>query len=57
VKKAKFNIKLINSFIEGNLNIRIGNEEEEKKYLLLLKGNIKNHNRLCTSEECPLTKF
>ena len=23
VKKAKFNIKLINSFIEGNLNIRI----------------------------------
>ena len=57
VKKAKFNIKLINSFIERNLNTRTGNEEEERRYLVLLKGNVKNHNRICTSKECPLTRF
>ena len=57
IKKAKFNIKMINSFIERNLNIRSGNEDEERRYLVLLKGNVKNHNRLCTSKDCPLTKF
>ena len=57
IKKAKFNIKLINSFIERNLNLRSGNEDEERRNLVLLKGNIKNHNRICTSKDCPLTKF
>jgi len=57
VKKAKFNIRMINSFIERNLNLRSGNEEEERRYLILLKGNIRNHNRVCTSKECPLTRF
>jgi hypothetical protein len=57
LNKIRFNAKLINSFIEKNLNLRIGNEDEERRNLVLLKGNIKNHNRICTSKDCPLTKF
>ena len=57
VKKAKFNIKLINSFIKRNNNIRNGNENEGQRDLILLRGNIKVHNKGCTNKDCPLVKF
>ena len=54
IKKAKLNIKLINSFIERNKIIRNGNE---KRNIILLRGNIKIHNIMCSNKDCPLTKF
>ena len=57
IKKAKLNIKLINSFIERNKNIRTGNESEEQRNIILLRGNIKIHNIICSNKDCPLTKF
>ena len=57
VKKAKFNITLINSFIKRNNNIRNGNENEGQRDLILLRGNIKVHNKGCTNKDCPLVKF
>ena len=55
--KAKFNIKLINSFIEKNQNI--GNEDENILFrnITILIGNIKAHNLTCFNKECPLSKF
>ena len=57
IKKAKFNIKLINSFIERKINMRDGSENEGRRNLIILIGNIKKHNKICTRKECPLTKF
>ena len=57
IKKAKFIIKLINSFLERNKNIRNEKEEEEQRNIILLRGNIKIHNIMCTNKDCPLTKF
>ena len=57
LKIAKINIKLINSFFEKNQNIRNGNEKEDQRNIILLKGNIKNHNVICSDKDCPLTKF
>jgi len=57
VKKAKFNIKLIDYFFEKNKNVKNGNETDEELNLILLNGNIKLHNMSCTNEDCPLTKF
>jgi hypothetical protein len=57
LKKAKINIKLINSFIERNQNLRNGNENEEQRNIIILRGNIKNHNNICCEKDCPLTKF
>ena len=55
LRKANINIKLINSFIESNQDIR--NENEEQRNILILKGNIINHNVICSDKDCPLTKF
>ena len=55
LKRAKFNIKLINSFIEKNKNNR--NENEGKRNIVLLKGNIKVHSLNCVNKDCPLKKF
>ena len=57
IKKAKFNIRLIDFFFEKNKNMKNGNESDEELNLILLKGNIKLHNMSCTNEDCPLTKF
>ena len=55
IAKAKFIIKLVNSFLERNQNIRHNYEIERN--ITLLKGNIKYHNLFCTDNDCPLTKF
>ena len=55
IKKAKYNIKLVNSFLERNQNI--GNNNEDQRNLILLKGTIKLHNSYCSDNDCPLTKF
>ena len=57
IRKAKFNIKLIDYFFEKNKNMKNGNETDEELYLILLNGNIKLHNNSCTNKDCPLTKF
>ena len=57
IKKALINIKLINSFIKINKNVRNGNENMEQKNIILLKGNIEFHNMACTNSDCPLNKF
>ena len=55
LNKIKFNIKLINSFIEKYKNNR--SEKEGDRNILLLKGNIKVHNYNCPIKDCPLKKF
>ena len=55
LKKVKFNIKLINSFIERSKNIR--NENDGQRNIILLNGNIKIHNTMCVNKDCPLKKF
>ena len=57
ITKAKINIKLIDSFLERNKNMRVGNEDEGERNIILLKGNIQVHNISCTDQDCPLTKF
>ena len=57
LSKAKVYMKLINSFIEKNQNMRSGNESEEQRNIILLRGNIKIHNIMCSNKDCPLTKF
>ena len=57
IKKAKFNVQLINSFIERNNNVRNGNENEGQRDLILLRGNIQFHSTICTNKDCPLIKF
>ena len=48
IEKAKYNIKLINSF---------NNTDKNQKYMILLNGNITHHIKLCTNKDCPLSKF
>jgi len=55
LNRAKFNIKLINSFIERNKNSR--NETDGQRHIVLLKGNIKVHSFNCVNKDCPLKKF
>jgi hypothetical protein len=55
--KAQFNMKLIDAFLERNRNMRVGNENEGQRSLILLKGNIKFHNLVCNDKECPLKRF
>ena len=57
IKNAKINMKLINSFFERNNNIRNGKENEEQRNTIILRGNIKFHNKMCSNKECPLNKF
>jgi len=57
IRKAKFNMNLIDYFIERNRNIRIGNENEGQRSLILLKGNVRLHNIVCTEKECSLKRF
>ena len=57
IKKVKFSIKLIDSFIERSNNIRNRREDEVQRDIILLKGNIKIHNNSCANKDCPLTKF
>ena len=57
IKIAKINIKLINSFIENNQNIRNNNENEGQKDIIFLKGNVNYHIMKCTNKDCPLIKF
>ena len=54
IKKTKYNIKLINSFIEKNANF---NSNKSKRNLLLLNGNIAQHIKICPNKDCPLLKF
>ncbi len=56
IKKVKLHIRLINSFIEAK-NLRNISDPEEKRNIILLKGNIKAHCNICTHKDCPLTKF
>ena len=55
INKAKINIKLINSFIDSNQNMRNGNEVQRN--IIIIRGAIKIHNSICTDKDCPLTKF
>jgi len=57
INKIKHNAKLIDSFIELNKNARNDNNDEEQRNTILLKGNIKMHNIICSDKDCPLTKF
>ena len=57
IKKAKYIIKLIDSYLERNINMRSENEEERERNIIILKGNINLHNKICTNKDCPLTKF
>ena len=57
IKKALFYMSLIDSFIERNRNMRIGNENEGQRSIILLKGNIKFHAQACMEKDCPLKKF
>jgi len=57
IRKAKFNMNLIDYFIERNRNIRVGNENEGQRSLILLKGNVRLHNFVCTEKECSLKRF
>ena len=57
IKKMKQNTKLINSFINRNKNTRNENEDKEQRNIILLKGNIKIHNIICSDKDCPLKKF
>ena len=58
IKKAKYNIELIDSFIEmNNNNVRNGSESLSQRNLILLEGNIKIHNEMCDNKDCPLTKY
>ena len=57
IAKAKFNMQLIDSFLERNRNMRVGNENEGQRSLILLKGNVQFHNLVCTDKECPLKRF
>ena len=57
IKKAKYIIKLIDSYLERIINMRSENEEERERNIIILKGNINLHNKICTNKDCPLTKF
>ena len=57
IRKIEFNIKLYNSFIEKFQNIGNIKENERNKFIIILKGNIKIHNLVCSEKDCPLTKF
>ena len=57
IRKINFNIRLINSFIEGNRSIRNFDENQEQKDIILLKGFIRFHLSLCPKDDCPLRKF
>ena len=57
INKIKHNFKLIDSFIDINKNVRSENEFELQRNTILLKGNIKMHNIICSDKDCPLTKF
>ena len=53
----KKNFKLIDSFINVNKNVRNEKENEGQRDTILLKGNIKMHNIICSDKDCPLKKF
>ena len=55
LSKTRFLIKLINYFIENNVNLR--NYDSSNRNDIILKGIIDIHNEKCFDEECPLTKF
>ena len=56
LRKIRLNIRLINSFIDAK-NLRHITDPEEKRNIILLKGNIKAHCNTCTNKDCPLIKF
>ena len=57
IRTIKFYIRLINSFIERNQNMKNEDENGKQRDIILLKGNIEFHNITCTDEDCPLFKF
>ena len=58
IKKAKYIIELVDSFIEmNNNNLRNGGQSQSQEKLILLEGNIKIHNNICDDKDCPLTKY
>ena len=57
INKIKHNFKLIDSFIDLNRNVRNESEDEGQRNTILLRGNIKMHNIICSDKDCPLTKF
>ena len=57
IRKIKFNMNLIDYFIERNRSIRIGNENEGQRNIILLKGYVRLHNLVCNKKECSLKRF
>ena len=57
IKSLKFNIKMVNFFIDRNQNIRNNSENKGERNTIFLKGYIEYHSLSCTNKECPLVKF
>ena len=55
LSNTRFLIKLINNFIDKNVNLK--NYDSSDKFDIILKGIIDIHSEKCFDEECPLTKF
>jgi len=55
--KAKFLIRIINSFFNDKKNNLKFTENGNQKDDILLKGYVKIHTEACLKEDCPLTKF
>ena len=57
IYQTKYFIKLIDSFLINNKNLKYGNELENNKNDILIRGIIKTHIKSCVNEDCPLIKF
>jgi hypothetical protein len=57
IRKVKLNIKLIESFLDNNKNLRNGNENEGQRNIILLQGNIELHCLDCPENDCSLRKY
>ena len=55
--KTRFQMNLIDSFLDNNKNVINNNNVDYKINETLLKGSIQKHIESCLREDCPLTKF
>ena len=55
--KTRFQMNLIDSFLDNNKNVINNNNIDYKINETLLKGSIQKHIESCLREDCPLTKF
>ena len=55
--KTRFQMNLIDSFLDNNKNVVSNNNVDYKINETLLKGSIQKHIESCLREDCPLTKF